>query len=611
MKNKLVSLRRLGVRITVVLAIVLIARLIAGNLALNAIQGDRYDDAGVFIVIYQACEITVLITALISTVSFVVFMFILVYWVVHWIVVSINATPAISETPMLSKLIGLAFVAAIFGNLFSQVYYVSRVLAIALFSDFTAALSSAFRNGMNCIESNTNQDRFFVDSTCISGSIAEAARTIRSVSIDLFGSSGIGLIDPIAVTGAIVVFLIATIISSKVRSDMETQEQFWLAYGCVAAFATYLTLSAILAVPLLSEDENDPRHTAAELKQTLEQMNPGTVFGPEISPDPTQTSSDSSLLNRSFEEVFSENQLRSITPLSDAEEDVIKASAEQKRLTQYFDQLSNLARGLDALGDQPRRQFELLEVAVKRSLTNDLNAAFLAYDSEISVRRGQREATRHFVDLRNWFQFRIEDGDERLQQCQSSIVRVDSVLEDSHSNIKRTLERSHDGTIDDAIRFLDIVERRLEDERGFINDNFRNTVQACADRFGSRSLPPSRAEYGSFLGIVGAAASWLLRTESMEVALLTGLIGFGLLGALVAQFVKSGGKQEFDMAQIAAVVFSGFCAAIVVYVGAYGGLTIVSMSGDDPNPYVVFMACLVGAVFSAEIWERAKKWLIS
>ena len=97
----------------------------------------------------------------------------------------------------------------------------------------------------------------------------------------------------------------------------------------------------------------------------------------------------------------------------------------------------------------------------------------------------------------------------------------------------------------------------------------------------------------------------------MEVTLITGLIGFGLLGALVAQFVKSGGREEFDMARIATVVFSGFCAAIVVYVAAYGGLAIASMSGSDPNPYVVFGACLVGAVYSAEIWERAKGWFIT
>lgn len=55
---------------------------------------------------------------------------------------------------------------------------------------------------------------------------------------------------------------------------------------------------------------------------------------------------------------------------------------------------------------------------------------------------------------------------------------------------------------------------------------------------------------------------------------------------------------------IAAVIYVS--AAIVVFLAAYAGIAIVSQTSSDPNPYVVFVTCLVGAVFGDNVWLWAK-----
>ena len=60
------------------------------------------------------------------------------------------------------------------------------------------------------------------------------------------------------------------------------------------------------------------------------------------------------------------------------------------------------------------------------------------------------------------------------------------------------------------------------------------------------------------------------------------------------------------MGEIIGVVFSGFVAALVVYVGAYGGIAVVSTVEGDPDPYVIFFICLGAAVFSEKVWAQAR-----
>lgn len=57
------------------------------------------------------------------------------------------------------------------------------------------------------------------------------------------------------------------------------------------------------------------------------------------------------------------------------------------------------------------------------------------------------------------------------------------------------------------------------------------------------------------------------------------------------------------------VIIRGFSAAIVIFLATKGGIAIVNNGANNPNPHVLFLACLVGAVYSERIWEWAKKQL--
>ncbi len=84
------------------------------------------------------------------------------------------------------------------------------------------------------------------------------------------------------------------------------------------------------------------------------------------------------------------------------------------------------------------------------------------------------------------------------------------------------------------------------------------------------------------------------------------MIGFGLLGATLSRIIRKSEKEEGQLTGLESffIVAGGVTAAFVVFLGSY------AMLGDqtsEPNPYVVFVTCLVGAVFSEDIWTWARE----
>lgn len=114
---------------------------------------------------------------------------------------------------------------------------------------------------------------------------------------------------------------------------------------------------------------------------------------------------------------------------------------------------------------------------------------------------------------------------------------------------------------------------------------------------------------GSGWGPFGAVARWLLQTKSLPLTLITGMLGFGLLGSAIATFVRGGTArgQVSLTAEVTSVLVRGLSAAVVVFLGVKGGLAIFSSGDNEPNAYVVFLTCLVGAVFSEDVWTWARK----
>ncbi|HEX8322078.1 hypothetical protein [Longimicrobium sp.] len=157
-------------------------------------------------------------------------------------------------------------------------------------------------------------------------------------------------------------------------------------------------------------------------------------------------------------------------------------------------------------------------------------------------------------------------------------------------------------------------------------------------------------ERGEGLGPFQYVSGWLLKTDSMPLTLIVGMLGFGLLGAAASTFVREQTRRErresawirrwqreyakrppsdshkeaaadaaakADAAtpdrpsqplvlNLPSVVIRGGSAAIVVFLGIMGGLSVLTQEAE-PNPYALLFTCLVGAVFSENVWHWAEK----
>jgi hypothetical protein len=110
----------------------------------------------------------------------------------------------------------------------------------------------------------------------------------------------------------------------------------------------------------------------------------------------------------------------------------------------------------------------------------------------------------------------------------------------------------------------------------------------------------------------------LINTESLPLALITGLIGFGLLGAAGSSFIRTQNVTIEDrhgriVTDLTGILLKGVSAAIAVFLAVQGGLTIfatVGSTGTRPNPYVLLLTCFAAAVFSERIWGKLEEWII-
>lgn len=176
---------------------------------------------------------------------------------------------------------------------------------------------------------------------------------------------------------------------------------------------------------------------------------------------------------------------------------------------------------------------------------------------------------------------------------------------------------------------LNYLDRGLEEEaRSFLSAYNRGEISSTNyyvrrppvellmmdeyDRETSMTLPlPSEA---SLLGPFQYIADWLVDVDSLALTLVTGMLGFGIVGSATSSFVKqkqvraAGGPLVPDLAS---VIIRGMSAAVVVFLSVKGGLAIFSAAETDPNAYVLFFTCFAGAVFSENIWEWAKEKLVS
>lgn len=227
--------------------------------------------------------------------------------------------------------------------------------------------------------------------------------------------------------------------------------------------------------------------------------------------------------------------------------------------------------------------------------------AISAYHRENIDRQGSREQTRHFQLVRDWFAQSVAADRAAARSCGEAIAEFRSDLAEWESRSRARLTQTPTRSIID------------------IGDTLPTFGHEECD-MGRRvdGVPPDSPPLGESLGAFKPVAAWLLNADSLALALVAGLLGFGLLGSVISTFVKaqleqqrslSSGQTPTFVPDLTGVVLRGISAAVVLFLAVQGGLAVLSGPGAAPNPYVLLLACFVAAVFSERIWRKTSEYL--
>ena len=227
------------------------------------------------------------------------------------------------------------------------------------------------------------------------------------------------------------------------------------------------------------------------------------------------------------------------------------------------------------------------------------------YSAAVEVGGTKWQADRYYFDLLQWHQ-------RSMIRIQNSLARCRNTVSSFGAAVGKPIDLMGDernfGRSDDVLRAIDVYNRVEKSELLRVYLVAMGVCQQVASD--DIAAIPERPTVAGGLGPVGAWTKWLLDTQQMPVVIIVGLVGFSLLGATVSRAVRAKdapSSMAFNFDDLLIVVSGGMTAAIVVFLAAYGGLAVLGSSGGDPNPYVVFVTCLIGAVYSEDVWSWARR----
>jgi hypothetical protein len=364
----------------------------------------------------------------------------------------------------------------------------------------------------------------------------------------------------------------------------------------ILAIGSYLSFSSVIAIPSLQEAESQDTPKAEDLKKVL--------TGVALAPD---------AFNERFPKIESDlvqnirltSTMAAATPVganagpnsvdggkstSVAENGAPQATSDSASLwiklaaDNSARKLVELKNNWSALRESFRaNQFTLIDVAVETFSLSDRG------------RKGVRETQQHYLNIELWYRRWWAQRAEQLNQCQAMIEQF---VSESNGMFEALAVAFQNTSTVDAAAFSGNLNKPFEELEA-------KAAADCAIQPESYDVP-ARQDFGGYLGIFGVAARWLLKTESLSLVLITGLLGFGLLGAASSTFIRNvtvRGDGEPLVPNLASVVIRGGSAAILVFLAVYGGLAVFAGPSASPNPYVVLFTCLAAAVFSDDAWR--------
>ncbi len=365
-----------------------------------------------------------------------------------------------------------------------------------------------------------------------------------------------------------------------------------LFFGLLAA-GSYLSMAAIAAIPGLQEGEAPKEVGTDKLREKLAEASISDEFIKALLPDSKRNASlfgepDGVVLRHAV-----------AAPMDTSPSTISGLQTEEEGLP------SRQMHGAQVWRESLLAQWDALGVVTAQQQKEAINAAVAAFEEDNLNRKGMRETIEHFQELGSWFRSYMAPRRQQLYACVSGVAEFDFAWRQSLAGAG--LRKTSDVVANPAAS--DTTETDPSHA-----DVYNKASWACEPAFDPWSDLPKRHAAGEHLGtFFGAIARWLLETESLPLALITGLVGFGLLGAACSRFVRERpANQEVGSADtpalvedLAAVVIAGVSAAVVIFLAFKGGLSIVATNGSEPNPYLLLFMCLVASAFSEDVWRWA------
>jgi hypothetical protein len=374
---------------------------------------------------------------------------------------------------------------------------------------------------------------------------------------------------------------------SRFIKSMTATQQHGVVLIAVFLLGAYLSIAAIVAIPWLHEEKVSPGLTQESLVKMLNSILPVATPGDSLAQGDTAAREDP------------------LAPLAD----YLKDETKTKRLApETVTALQAVVRDSKTARAGAVLRLQQIPQEISRRVAQMRQAAMSAFELETATLMSNQERGSFMRQIQQTITEDYRRLDGAQAQCAAALSDTDRELRDLSQGAIQLLDlegvnAQADSISRSSIQQISIV-LRLRSKASY-NDS---TLREACDTLNAQNTVYTAPAAGTGWGPFGAVARWLLQTKSVPLALITGMLGFGLLGSAIATFVRTGptSSKASLTAEVTSVIVRGLSAAVVVFLAVKGGLAVFSSGDAEPNAYVVFLTCLVGAVFSEDVWAWAR-----
>jgi hypothetical protein len=376
-------------------------------------------------------------------------------------------------------------------------------------------------------------------------------------------------------------------------------------------FGGLLSISALIAIPVLSDAKPMTEQDLARQGQRLDAIVRKAELEKEIAPDLTESDE----LKAVWESI--ENEIKRIRIELDARNAAAAAALAQANAAANANPPP--ANPVVTTGVQMAPEVVQREVQV---MSGDL--VYL----ESYNKRMRESVPRLWRDFRSDF---FSDLDSARQDAFAALQRqsfapggvngayvgeVETWLREAVNNARSYAVNCRERAEFGLRTYADSLKFQLAQIGGQALFNYSIPAESGSSRFVERcALYPYRREPNSGELTLGAFAfsAWLIKLNSMPLTLIAGMLGFGLMGAAGSSVIRERGERLPGaplVKDLPSVVVRGLSATVVVFLAVKSGLLIFTGgTSGQADPHVLLLTCLIASVFSEDVWDAMKKWI--